>query len=36
MLYAGMRPHARIEVLLTLLGGPQRVTLPKGDFEAVA
>ena len=35
-LYAGMRPHARIEVLLTLLGGPQRVTLPKGDFEAVA
>jgi transcriptional antiterminator RfaH len=35
-LYAGMKPHERVAVLLTLLGGQQRVTLPKGDVEAVA
>jgi transcriptional antiterminator RfaH len=32
-LYAGMKPHERVEVLLALLGGQQRVTLPKGDIE---
>jgi transcription antitermination factor NusG len=32
-LYAGMRPHARVEVLLALLGGQQRVTLPRGSIE---
>jgi transcriptional antiterminator RfaH len=32
-LYAGMKPHERVELLLTLLGGQQRVTLPKGDIE---
>jgi hypothetical protein len=26
-LYAGMKPHQRVEVLLTLLGGQQRVSL---------
>jgi hypothetical protein len=30
-----MKPHERIEVLLTLLGGQQRVTLPRDDVEAV-
>ena len=34
-LYAGMKPHARVEVLLALLGGQQRVTLPKGSIELV-
>jgi len=34
-LYAGMKPRERVEVLLALLGGQQRVTLPKGDIEAV-
>jgi transcription antitermination factor NusG len=34
-LYAGMKPHQRIEVLLALLGGQQRVTLPKGDIAAI-
>ena len=34
-LYAGMKPRDRIEVLLALLGGQQRVTLPKGDVETV-
>jgi hypothetical protein len=34
-LYAGMRPRERIEVLLALLGGHQRVTLPKGDVGTV-
>jgi transcriptional antiterminator RfaH len=29
-LYAGMKPHERVEVLLAVLG---RVTLPKGDVE---
>jgi transcription antitermination factor NusG len=32
-LYAGMKPHARVEVLLTLLGSQQRVTLPRGGVE---
>jgi transcription antitermination factor NusG len=35
-LYAGMKPHARVEVLLALLGGQQRVTLPRGSIEALA
>jgi hypothetical protein len=30
-----MKPRARCEVLLALLGGQQRVVLPKGDIEAV-
>ena len=34
-LYAGMRPHERVLVLLALLGGEQRVELPKADIEAV-
>src|SRR5262249_48975008 len=34
-LYAGMAPHERVAVLLALLGGQQRVILPKGDVEAV-
>jgi transcription antitermination factor NusG len=32
-LYAGMRSHARVEVLLALLGSQQRVTLPQGSIE---
>jgi transcriptional antiterminator RfaH len=31
-LYAGMRPRARVEVLLAILGSQQRVTLPRGDI----
>jgi transcriptional antiterminator RfaH len=34
-LYAGMRPHERVLVLLALLGGQQRVELPKDSIEAV-
>jgi transcriptional antiterminator RfaH len=34
-IYAGMAPHERVAVLLALLGGRQRVTLPRGDVEAV-
>ena len=34
-LYAGMRPRERVEVMLAILGGSQRVTLPKDDVEAV-
>ena len=34
-LYAGMRPRARVEVLLTLLGSQQRVELSKDSIEAV-
>jgi transcriptional antiterminator RfaH len=34
-LYAGMRPRARVEVLLQLLGGHQRVTLPKDAIEVI-
>jgi transcriptional antiterminator RfaH len=32
-LYAGMRPHERVLVLLQLLGAAQRVELGKGDVE---
>jgi transcription antitermination factor NusG len=32
-LYAGMKPHERVEVLLALLGGQQRVTLPRSSIE---
>jgi transcription antitermination factor NusG len=32
-LYAGMRPHARVEVLLALLGGQQRAILSRGSIE---
>jgi transcriptional antiterminator RfaH len=32
-LYQGMSGRQRIEVLLTLLGGQTRVTLPRGDIE---
>jgi hypothetical protein len=28
-----MKPHARVEVLLALLGGQQRVSLPQGSVE---
>jgi transcriptional antiterminator RfaH len=34
-LYAGMRPHERLLVLLALLGGKQRVELSKDAIEAV-
>jgi transcription antitermination factor NusG len=34
-LYDGMAPHARVAVLLELLGGRHRVILPKDDVEAV-
>src|SRR5262245_25170975 len=34
-LYAGMKPRQRVEILLQLLGGEQRVTLAKKDIEAV-
>ena len=33
-LYAGMQPHARVEVLLALLGGERQVILPKANIEA--
>jgi transcriptional antiterminator NusG len=33
-LYAGMKPRERVEVLLAILGGAQRVELPRGDVEA--
>ena len=33
-LYAGMRPRERVEVLLAILGGSQRVTLPMDAVEA--
>jgi transcription antitermination factor NusG len=32
-LYAGMRPRARVEVLLAILGAQQRVTLPRAGVE---
>jgi hypothetical protein len=32
-LYAGMKPHARVEVLLAVFGSQQRVTLPRGGIE---
>jgi transcriptional antiterminator RfaH len=34
-LYAGMKPRARVEVLLQWLGGERRVTLPRGSIEVV-
>src|SRR5262249_2906018 len=34
-IYAGMRPKARVEVLLSLLGSSQRVTLAADAVEAV-
>jgi transcription antitermination factor NusG len=34
-LYAGMKPRERVEVLLAIPGGRQRVALPRGDVEAV-
>jgi transcriptional antiterminator RfaH len=34
-LYAGMRPRERVEVLLAILGGSQRVTLAVDAVEAV-
>ena len=34
-LFAGMRPRQRVEILLQLLGGEQRVTLAKKDIEVV-
>ena len=33
-LFAGMRAHERVLVLLALLGGQQRVELPKDSIEA--
>jgi transcriptional antiterminator RfaH len=33
-LYAGMKPHQRVEVLLSLLGAQQRVTLPRNVIAA--
>ena len=32
-IYAGMKPHQRVEVLLTLLGGQQRVSLSREAIE---
>jgi transcriptional antiterminator RfaH len=34
-LYQGQAAHERVAVLLALLGGRQRVTLPRGDVEAI-
>jgi transcriptional antiterminator RfaH len=34
-LYQGQSGHERVAVLLSLLGGQHRVTLPRGDIEAV-
>jgi|SRR6516225_4608943 len=33
--YADMKPRQRVEILLQLLGGEQRVTLAKKDIEVV-
>ena len=35
-LYQGQRPHERVLVLLALLGGQQRVELPKDAVEVVS
>jgi transcriptional antiterminator RfaH len=32
-LYAGMKSHARVEILLALLGGETRATLPRASIE---
>jgi transcriptional antiterminator RfaH len=34
-IYANMKPRERVEILLQLLGGEQRVTLTKKDIEVV-
>jgi transcriptional antiterminator RfaH len=34
-IFADMRPRQRVEILLQLLGGEQRVTLAKNDIEVV-
>jgi len=34
-IFADMRPRERVEILLRLLGGQQRVTLSKGDVEVI-
>ena len=34
-IFADMKPHQRVEILLQLLGGEQRVTLAKKDIEVV-
>src|SRR5262249_2933372 len=34
-LYAGQRPHERVLVLLALLGGQQRVELPRDSVEVI-
>ena len=34
-LFAGMKPRARVEVLLSLLGASQRITLAADGVEAV-
>ena len=34
-LYDGMKPRERVAVLLTFLGGPHRVSLPREDLEPV-
>jgi transcriptional antiterminator RfaH len=34
-LYTGMKPHQRVEVLLSLLGAQQRAILPRGVIAAV-
>ena len=34
-LFAGMRPHERVLILLALLGGEQRVELTRGAIEAM-
>jgi transcription antitermination factor NusG len=35
-LYQGQRPHERVLVLLALLGGQQKVELPRESIEAAA
>jgi transcriptional antiterminator RfaH len=35
-LYAGMRPHERVAVLLQILGGPCQVTLARADVAALS
>ena len=35
-IYAGMKSHQRVEVLLALLGSQQRAILPRADVEALA
>ena len=34
-IFADMKPRERVEILLQLLGGEQRVTLAKKDIEVV-